>query len=114
MTEGRLDQKRIVRTSDHRSHYIIGAIPSVSKDDIRLHLFNEVVNGSEGEFHISNAQIIMTRSGAQRVLDALRIALQADGGSHTTEVVSVPQEVALGMESHSGSSKRKVQKIRVK
>ncbi len=113
MTEGRQDQKRIVRTSDHRSHYIVGAIPSVSKDDIRLHLFNEVVNGSEGEFHISNAQIIMTRSGAQRVLDALKIALQADP-YYATEVVSVPQEVALGMESQTGPLKKKVQKIRVK
>lgn len=103
-----------MRTADHRSHYIIGAVPAVTKDDIRLYLYNEVVSGGAGEFHISNAQLIMTRASARRVMEALRSALSSEEGATATEVMAIPHDVALGMEKEAEPAKKKVQKIRLK
>jgi hypothetical protein len=108
----------IVRTADHRSHYITGAVPAVTGDDIRLYLYNEVVSGQvpggSRDFHVSNAQLIMTRASARRVLEALRAALSAEEGGTATEVMTIPQDVALGMEKDYEPARKKVQKIRLK
>lgn len=113
--KGTWDEVRIVRTSDHRSHYIIGGIPSVTEDDVRIHVYNEIVESSMGEFYISNAQLIMTRSCAQRLMDVLKRMLSAEEDGGGTRVVAIPQSVALGMEKKAEEKPRKkVQKIRVK
>jgi len=106
---------RIVRTSDHRSHYLTGAVPNWTQDDLRLHIYNEVVSGQGGDFHISNAQLIMSRSAAQRLLETLQGAMTQEGRARRTVVTTVPQDVALGMEKvPSTGERRKVPKIRKK
>ncbi|MDG6224194.1 MAG: hypothetical protein QCI82_01635 [Candidatus Thermoplasmatota archaeon] len=113
--KGSKDEIRVVRTSDHRSHYIIGGIASVTEDDVRLHVYNEVVESSAGEFYISNAQLIMSKACAQRIQDVLKGLLSADIEGPSTRVVAIPQSVALGMEKKDDARPRKkVQKIRVK
>jgi hypothetical protein len=107
------DRSWIVRTSDHRSYYITGAIPSNSEDDIRLHVYNEVVDAKDREIFISNAQIIMSRTTATRLIEVLKNVLEKPPDGHT-KVISIPQEAAFWMEDTRPDSKKKVQKIRVK
>jgi hypothetical protein len=111
---GTNEQKRVVRTADHRSHYIIGGIPTITADDIRIHVYNEIVTSAGGDYHISNAQLIMTRSSAQRLLDSLKSALSTEEAEPPAEVIAVPQDVAMGIERGSDAHKKKVQKIRLK
>jgi hypothetical protein len=111
---------KVVRSGDHKSHYVIGAIPQITEDDIRLHMFNEIIDSRNGSYYISTTQIILPKSAALRLWETLGKVLRSDGKVKTLETTIVPMEVATAVEREKGEkkekskSKKKVQKIRLK
>ncbi|MGA1822003.1 MAG: hypothetical protein ACMUIG_05705 [Thermoplasmatota archaeon] len=112
---------RIVRSQDHKSHYVIGVIPQITEDDIRLHMYNEIIEGGDGPYYVSTTQIILPRSAASRVADSLSRALKSEGKMKAVETTAVPLDVImtvdkdrLDKERKEKSGKKKVQKIRIK
>jgi hypothetical protein len=113
------DKVKIVRSSDHRSHYIIGAIPQWTEDDLRLHMYNETIEGIGGPYYVASTQIILPRSAVPRLFEALKKALRTEGKGENSEISSMPLDVALGVdheifEKEKKAQKKKVQKIRRK
>ena len=106
---------RLVRSQDHRSHYVIGSIPQITEDDIRLHLYNEVVQGSDGDYYVSTAQIILPRTGAKRMWETLGKALKSEE-IQKTESAKLPKNIekVVDRSDKRSKSKKKVQKIRLK
>jgi hypothetical protein len=111
---------RIVRSSDHKSHYVTGAIPQITEDDIRLHMYNEVIDSGDGPYYISTTQIILPRSAASKVADSLARALKSEGMT-PVETTPVPLDVVLTADKDKiekgrkeKTAKKKVQKIRIK
>ena len=110
-------ESKIVRSTDHRSHYVIGAIPQWTEDDLRLHLYNEVVDGAGGPYYISTSQIILPKQAIPRLMDALRTAIKKEGKPIKPEAVAMPPELSKALEADASerkASKKKVQKIRRK
>ncbi|MGA1793754.1 MAG: hypothetical protein ACMUHM_07375 [Thermoplasmatota archaeon] len=110
---------KIVRSSDHRSHYVTGAIPQWTEDDLRLHMYNEVIEGVGGPYYIASTQIILPRSAVPKLMDSLRAAVRSDGIGKQAEVSSMPLDVAMAIDSEifekeKKRAKKKVQKIRRK
>ena len=108
---------RLVRSQDHRSHYVIGSIPQVTEDDIRLHLYNEVVEGSDGDYYISTAQIILPRTGAKRLWETIGKALRSEATQKTESAIlpkKIEKVVDKGEKERKTKGKKKVQKIRLK
>jgi hypothetical protein len=113
------DQVKVVRTSDHRSHYVIGAIPQWTEDDLRLHMYNEIIEGVGGPYYVATTQIILPRSAVQRIMEELKKAVSSDRKGKQAEVTSMPLDVAVSVdheifEKEKRPSKKKVQKIRRK
>lgn len=113
------EQVKVVRTSDHRSHYVIGAIPHWTDDDLRLHMYNEVIEGIGGPYYIASTQIILPRSAVPRILEELKKAIKSDRKGKNTEISAMPLDVAAAVdrelfEKEKKPSKKKVQKIRRK
>ncbi|MBN1539197.1 MAG: hypothetical protein JW939_03560 [Candidatus Thermoplasmatota archaeon] len=113
------DTIKIVRSSEHRSHYVIGAVPQWTGDDLRLHLYNEVIEGADGPYYIASTQIILPRSAVPRFIEAIRSAVRSDGLSKQAEITSIPLEVSVAIENglhekEKRPRKKKVQKIRRK
>jgi hypothetical protein len=113
------DQIKVVRTADHRSHYVIGAIPQWTEDDLRLHLYNEVIEGIGGPYYVASTQIILPRSGVPRLLEELKKAVRSDKKGKQTEISPMPLDVAIAVdrelfEKEKKAPKKKVQKIRRK
>ena len=111
-------QNKIVRASDHRSHYVIGMIPQWTEDDLRLHMYNEVLEGAGGPYYISTTQVIIPRSAVQRLIDTLKRVQKDDGEVYMSEVSTMPLDVALAVDmeaydkgTKTGQTKKKV-KIR--
>jgi hypothetical protein len=114
-----MNRIKIVRSSDHRSHYVIGAVPQWTEDDLRLHLYNEIIEGVGGPYYVASTQIILPRSAVPRVFEALKKALKSDSEGKQSEISSMPLDVALGVdlelfEKEKKAPKKKVQKIRRK
>lgn len=112
---------RIVRSSDHKSHYVIGAVPQITEDDIRLHMYNEIIESGDGSYYVSTTQIILPRSAASKVADSLARALKSDIGMSPVETTPVPLDVVLTVDREKiekgrkeKTTKKKVQKIRIK
>lgn len=113
-TEGN-DEVKLVRTADHRSHYMIGAVPQWSENDLRLHIYNEVIEGPGGPFHISSAQLILPRGALPKVIEVLQAAVRSEGEAERLKVATVPKEIAFSAKhamSERSEQKRKVMKIR--
>lgn len=116
----KIKEVRIVRTSDHRSHYVTGAVPQWTDDDLRLHFFNEVLEDPEGAFHVSTTQIIMPKASLQKLIDTLKSASMSEGRRSRTEVTSMPLDVAVSLDKEvfeiekKAPARKKVQKIRRK
>ena len=113
------DQTKVVRTSDHRSHYVIGAIPQWTDDDLRLHMYNEVIEGVGGPYYIASTLIILPRSAVPRVMEELKKAVKSDRKGKQTEISPMPLDVAIAVdrelfEKVKKPPKKKVQKIRRK
>ena len=113
------DQMKVVRASDHRSHYVIGAIPQWTDDDLRLHMYNEVIEGIGGPYYIASTQIILPRSALPRILEELKKAVKSDKKGTQTEISPMPLDVAVAVdreifEKEKKPAKKKVQKIRRK
>ena len=112
--------KKVVRTADHRSHYVTGAIPQWTKDDLRLHLYNEVLEGIDGQYYTSTSQLIIPRSAVKPLLDAMRSAMKNDTAIDRVRATSVPPGISrivdgeAGEERRAKPAKKKVQKIRLK
>ena len=119
---GDVSLKRIVRTSDHRSHYVTGAIPQWTKDDLRLHLYNEILEGIDGYYYTSTSQLIIPRSALKSFLDTLRSAIKNDTISENVQATDVPPSISRLIEGAKQEEKikkikpgkKKVQKIRWK
>ncbi|MGA1820199.1 MAG: hypothetical protein ACMUHU_04230 [Thermoplasmatota archaeon] len=110
---------KIVRSSDHRSHYVTGAVPQWTEDDLRLHMYNEVIEGVGGPYYVASTQIILPRSAVPKIMDSLRAAVRSDGIGKQAEVSSMPLDVAISIDSEvfekeKKGAKKKVQKIRRK
>jgi len=110
---------KIVRSSDHRSHYVTGAVPQWTEDDLRLHMYNEVIEGAGGPYYVASTQIILPRSAVPKLMDSLRAAVRSDGVGRQAEVSSMPLDVAISIDSEvfekeKKGTKKKVQKIRRK
>jgi hypothetical protein len=113
------EQIKVVRTSDHRSHYVIGAIPQWTEDDLRLHMYNEVIDGLGGPYYVASTQIILPRSAVPRVLEELKKAVISDKSGKQSEISPLPLDVAVAVdrelfEKEKKPPKKKVQKIRRK
>ena len=116
---GDMSLKRIVRTSDHRSHYVTGAIPQWTKDDLRLHLYNEILEGIDGYYYTSTSQLIIPRSALKPFLDTLRSPIKNDTISENVQATDVPPSISQLIEGAKQEEKikpgkKKVQKIRLK
>ncbi len=119
---GDISFKRVVRTSDHRSHYVTGAIPQWTKDDLRLHLYNEILEGIDGHYYTSTSQLIIPRSAVKSLLDTLRYAIKNDTITEKVQATDVPPSISRLIESTKSEEsikkikpgKKKVQKIRLK
>ncbi len=119
---GDISLKRIVRTSDHRSHYVTGAIPQWTKDDLRLHLYNEILEGIDGKYYTSTSQLIMPRSALKPFLDTLRSAIRNDTITENVQATDIPPSISKLIEGAKQedkikkvkAGKKKVQKIRLK
>jgi hypothetical protein len=110
------EEVKLVRSTDHRSHYIIGAVPQWTDDDLRLHLYNEVVEGENEPFFMTTAQLIIPKTALPRILDALKAAVRNEGKTILPEA-SVFSDLTTGLEGSTQdkkTQKRKVQKIRRK
>jgi hypothetical protein len=108
---------RIVRSTDHKSHYVIGAIPQWTDNDLRLHLYNEVVEGPGGPYYISTSQIILPKHVLPKIMDSLRLAMKKEGKTIKTEASGLPPEISKALERdlvEKKQPKKKVQKIRRK
>lgn len=113
----RSKESKIVRSSDHRSHYVIGAIPQWTSDDLRLHLYNEILEGEGGPYYVSTTQIILPKQAIPKVMDALRSAMNKEGKKIKPEAVALPPELSKALESvtpEKKKEKKKVPKIRRK
>jgi hypothetical protein len=113
------EQIKVVRTSDHRSHYVIGAIPQWTDDDLRLHMYNEIIDGIGGPYYVASTQIILPRSAVPRVIEELKKAVISDRSGKKTEISPMPLDVAVALdgeifEKDKRPTKKKVQKIRRK
>jgi hypothetical protein len=113
------EQIKVVRTSDHRSHYVIGAIPQWTEDDLRLHMYNEIIEGIGGPYYIASTQIILPRSAVSRLLEEIKKSVTSDRTGKQTEVSPMPLDVAIAVdreifEKEKKPPKKKVQKIRRK
>lgn len=116
MTSKKKDDIKIVRSNDHRSHYVTGAIPQWTENDLRLHLYNEVIDGPKGSYYISTSQIILPRSAVPKLMEALKNAVKNEK-KMKTEKVEVPPELFKQIERDAkdrAQIKKKVQKIRRK
>ncbi len=111
-----IDEVKVVRTADHRSHYAIGVVPQWSEDDLRLHIYNEIIEGQGGPYHISTAQIIIPKAALARFLAALEAAARSDGRPIGPKVATIPKELAFrskqGLKEPGVTEKKKVMKIR--
>ncbi len=108
---------KVVRSPDHKSHYVIGAIPQWTEDDLRLHLYNEIIEGPNGPYYVSTSQIILPKSALSRLMDALRNAMKEQGAISRSEVMNYPPEIYRAIEKDQYErhpQKKKVQKIRRK
>lgn len=117
--KGKKDTIKIVRSTEHRSHYVTGVVPQWTGDDLRLHLYNEVIEGSDGPYYIASTQIILPRSAVSRFIEALRSAARSDGLGKQAEMTSIPMDVSIAVENglhdkEKRAQKKKVQKIRRK
>ncbi len=106
----------VVRSADHRSHYAIGVIPQWSDDDLRLHIYNEVIEGQGGPYHISTAQIIIPKGVLPRFIEALEAASGSEGRVIGPRVAAIPKELAFRskkpLKEPGTAGKKKVMKIR--
>ena len=105
---------RIVRTADHRSHYVTGSIAQWTDDDLRLQLFNERIDGPGGPYFISPAQLIIPKGAVTRIADSLRRALRNEGKTTPSLVTQIPKDVTQVADKGKAPAKRKVPKIRRK
>ncbi|MFW3145353.1 MAG: hypothetical protein ACMUIE_00900 [Thermoplasmatota archaeon] len=107
---------KIVRSSDHRSHYVIGAIPQWTDTDLRLHLYNEVMEGPGGPYYVSTSLIILPKNTVSKLLDVLKAAVRSEGVVQQTEASALPLDVAIAVDreifEREKKPKKKVQKIR--
>ncbi|MFO8051355.1 MAG: hypothetical protein R6V01_06615 [Thermoplasmatota archaeon] len=115
----RAKDTKVVRTSDHRSHYVTGAIPQWTDEDLRLHFYNEILESDDGPYYISTTQIIMPKPALQRLIDTLKKAYLSEGKRSRTEITSIPFETAATvdkevLEGEKKTPQKKVQKIRKK
>ena len=110
------EEIKLVRTADHRSHYMIGLVPQWSDDDLRLHIYNEVIEGQGGPYHISTAQLILPRAALTRVIEVLQAAAASEPKADRPRVATIPKELAFiakhPAKEAPGADKRKVMKIR--
>ena len=110
----------VVRSSDHRSHYVTGVIPQWTDDDLRLHFYNEVLEGHDGPYYVSTTQIIMPKTSLQRLIETLRGAALSEEKRSRTQISNLPLEIAMAVDREvfdlekKGEKKKKVQKIRRK
>ncbi len=107
---------KLVRSSDHRSHYIIGALPQWTENDLRLHLYNETMEGEGGPYHVTTAQLIIPKTALPRILEALKKAVRTEGRIVTSEA-SVYPDLTSALDrttQEKKGAKKKVQKIRRK
>ena len=113
-------EMKLVRSSDHKSHYVTGAIPQWAEEDIRIHFYNEVLEGSGGPYYVSTTQIIMPKTALPRLIETLKNAALADGKALKLEVATMPLDVALAVDKEmfeperKAPQRKKVQKIRRK
>jgi len=105
---------KIVRTADHRSHYVIGAIPQWTEEDLRLHMYNETIEGLGGPYYISTTQIIIPRRIVPKLLETLRSAIRKSDIPVLSEAGSAPLEVALAVDKEILESKKAAPKKKVK
>jgi hypothetical protein len=114
-TEG-AEPLKIIRTSDHRSHYAIGALTQWSEHDLRVHFFNEVIEGAGGPYFVSTAQVILPKGGLAKLIEALSNARLTEGDVRPTKVAKVPKELSFISEREAKermeSDRKKVKKIR--
>ncbi len=112
------EQLKLVRTYDHRSHYITGAIPQWTEDDLRLHMYNEVIEGTGGPYYVASTQIIIPKNAVPRLMDSLRKALKNEGQSQNSKVSTMPIDLAVAVDKElyekERTAQKKVQKIRRK
>ncbi len=116
-TQGkRTSEVRLARSPDHRSHYIIGAIPQWTEDDLRLHLYNEVIEEEGGPLFVTTTQLIIPRTALPRILEALKTAVRNDGKVVVPEAKLFSDLTAAidGSIQERKAAKKKVQKIRRK
>jgi hypothetical protein len=107
---------KLVRSSDHRSHYIIGAVPQWTEDDLRLHLYNETMEGEGGPYHVTTAQLIIPKTALPRLMEALKKAVRTEGKVVTPEASVLP-DITSALDrtaQEKKGTKKKVQKIRRK
>ncbi|MEA3559300.1 MAG: hypothetical protein U9R75_08615 [Candidatus Thermoplasmatota archaeon] len=113
-------EMKVVRSSDHRSHYVTGAIPQWTEEDIRIHFYNEVLEGSGGPYYISTTQIILPKTALPRLIETLKNAALTDDKNQRSEVTTMPLDVAVAVDREMFEIKKKaprnkkVQKIRRK
>ena len=109
-------EMKLVRSSDHRSHYIIGAVPQWTKDDLRLHLYNETMEGEGGPYYVTTAQLIIPRTVLPKIMEALKVAVRTEGKVVSSEASVFPDmTTALDKTTQERKgTKKKVQKIRRK
>jgi hypothetical protein len=113
-------EMKVVRSSDHRSHYVTGAIPQWTEEDIRIHFYNEVLEGSGGPYYISTTQIIMPKTALPRLIETLKNAALTEDKTLRAEVTTIPLDVAVAVDREmfeikkKAPQKKKVQKIRRK
>ncbi|MCU0798374.1 MAG: hypothetical protein MUC62_01715 [Candidatus Thermoplasmatota archaeon] len=114
--KGEKEEMKVVRTADHRSHYAIGVVPQWSEDDLRLHLYNEVIEGQGGPYHISTAQLIIPKGALPRLIEVLEAVSRSEGKAMVPKVASIPKELAFmskkPLKELGTAGKRKVMKIR--
>jgi hypothetical protein len=104
------EQLKLVRTYDHRSHYITGAIPQWTDDDLRLHMYNEVIEGAGGPYYVASTQIIIPKNAVPRLMDSLRKALKTEGPTQSPKVSTMPIDLAVAVDKDLYEKERKAQK----
>jgi len=112
------EQLKLVRTYDHRSHYVTGAIPQWTEDDLRLHMYNEIIEGDGGPYYVASTQIIIPKNAVPRLMDSLRKALKMEGIPQNPKVSTIPIDLAVAVDrdlyEKERKAQKKVQKIRRK
>ncbi len=107
---------RLARSPDHKSHYIIGAVPQWTRDDLRLHLYNEVIEEEGGSIFVTTTQLIIPRTALPRILEVLKTAARNDSKVVVPEAKIFSDLTAAidGSIQERKAAKKKVQKIRRK